>query len=206
MSIKDSITVTRDNTYRGPSYIAIGDLASFPGELESVIHPTTYVLESGIIALAPTTEDGVSIKRTAEVNDGIPIDQKAYNLDEGEPDGWTMEVSFTLLNTDVDFLKYVWGTGDPMAVSGSVVEQQKLPLDAPTTFTERELYIIQEDPKTTRMRVFAFRKAVPQPDSELNVQSSEASGAPATFKIRADTTILADHHGPFGFVFEEDPA
>ena len=53
------------------------------------------------------------------------------------------------------------------------------------------------------MRVFAFRKAVPQVDSEMNVQSEEASGAPVTFKIRADTT-LADHHGPFGYIFEED--
>jgi len=204
MPLKDSITVTRSTVYKGPSYIAIGELASFPGELESVIHPTTYALQSGIVAVAPTTEDGVTIKRTAEVGDGIAIDQKAYNLDEGEPDGWEMEVSFTLLNTDVDFLKYVWGTGDPMAVSGSVVSQQKLPLDAPTSFTERELYIIQEDAKTGRMRVFAFRKAVPQPDSEVNVQSSDGSGAPATFKCRADTTITADHHGPFGFIFEED--
>ena len=202
--LKDSITVTRNETYKGPSYIAIGALASFPGQLESVIHPTTYALEEGIVAVAPTTEDGVTIKRSAEVGDGIAIDQKAYNLDEGEPDGWAMEVSFTLLNTDVDYLRYVWGTGDPIAVSGSVVTQKKLPLDAPTSFTERELYIIQEDAKTGRMRVFAFRKAVPQPDSELNVQSSDGSGAPATFKCRADTTITADHHGPFGFIFEED--
>jgi hypothetical protein len=203
MGLVDNITITRAETYKGAAYVAVGALASFPGELESVINPTTYALESGIVALCPTSEDGVTIGRSADVSDGIPIDQKSYNLDEGEPDAWTQEVTFTLLNTDVDFLKYAWETPDPVSVVGSVLNQKRLPLGVPQTFTERELYIIQEDPTTGRLRVFAFRKAVPQPDGELNVQASDASGVPVTYKLRADTT-LADHHGPFGFIFEED--
>ena len=203
MGLVDNITITRAETYKGSGYVLIGALASFPGELESVIHPDTYALGAGVVALCPTSEDGVTIGRAAEVSDGIPIDQKPYNLDEGEPTGWTQEVTFTLLNTDLDFLKYVWATDDPVAVVGSLVNQKRMPLGAPTSFTERELYIVQEDITTGRLRVFAFRKAVPQTDSELNVQSEEASGVSTTFRIRADTS-LANHHGPFGFVFEED--
>jgi hypothetical protein len=205
MGLSDNITITRSETYKGTAYVLIGSLASFPGELESVINPSTYAVTAGLVALCPTTEDGVTVGRTAEVSDGIAIDQKSYNLDEGEPTGWAQTVGFTMLNTDVDFLKYVWATDDPVSVVGSVVNQKRLPLGAPTSFTERELYIVQEDITTKRLRVFAFRKAVPQTDSELNAQSEEAAGASASFKCRADTT-LADHHGPFGFIFEEDPA
>ena len=203
MGLTDNITITRAETYKGAAYVVYGSLASFPGELESVINPTTYALQAGLSALCPTTEDGVAIGRTAEVSDGIAIDQKGYNLDEGEPTGWSQQVSFSLLNTDVDQLAIVWSTPDPVAVTGSVVNQQRLPLGAPQSFTERQLYVVQEDITTGRLRVFAFRKAVPQVDSEMNIQSEEASGAPVTFKIRADSTI-AEHHGPFGFIFEED--
>ena len=161
------------------------------------------MLEAGLSAICPTTEDGVTINRVAEVSDGIEIDQKAYNLDEGQPTSWTMEVSMTLLKTDVDALRIVWETADKVAVTGSVVNQQRLPIGAPTAFTSRELYIIQEDETTGRMRVFAFRDAIPQVDTEINIQSEEAAGLPITFKCRADST-LADHHGPFGFLFEEN--
>lgn len=203
MGLMDVITVTRAKTYKGASYLAYGSLASFPGELESVINPTTYALAAGLTALCPTTPDGVAITRSEEVTDGIEIDQKNYNLDEGEPESWGMEVSATLLDTTVDAIKVIWETPDPVAVSGSSVSQQRLPIGAPAAATERELYVIQEDATNGRLRVFAFRKAVVQVDSEVNIQSSDAAGLPATWRIRADATI-AEHHGPYGFIFEED--
>lgn len=203
MGLVDNITVTRSKIYKGTAYVVYGNLASFPGELESVINPSTYALAVGLTALCPTSEDGVTIGRSAEVSDGIAVDQKRTNLDEGEPDGWTMQAGMTLLENDVDTIKIVWQTPDPVAVIGSVVNQNSLPLGAPTTFTERQLYIIQEDYYNGRMRVFAFRKAVVQPDGDMNIQSGDASGIPVTFKLRADET-LAEHHGPFGFIFEED--
>jgi hypothetical protein len=201
--LSDAIQIDRKKTYKGTAWVLYGSLASFPGELESVINPTTYVKAAGLTELCPTTEDGVTVTRAAEVSDGIAIDQKATNLDEGEPTGWGMGAAFELLDTTLDALKIVWQTGDPVAITGSSVSQKRLSLGAPQSFTERELYIVQEDAKTKRMRVFAFRKAVPQVDSELNAQSEEASGTGVEFKIRADTT-KAEHHGPFGFIFEED--
>ncbi|MHA1573493.1 MAG: hypothetical protein ACTSX8_05825 [Alphaproteobacteria bacterium] len=203
MGLVDNITLTRNETYKGAAYIAYGNLTSFPGELESVINPSTYELNAELTAIAPTTEDGVQIGRSAEISDGIALDQKRTNWDEGEPTAWTMQVTTNVLDTDVDTLKVLWQTPDPVAITGSVVNQRRLPLGAPTTFTERELYIIQEDYYTGRLRVFAFRKAVVQPDGDLNVQSEEATAVPVIFKIRASES-LAEHHGPFGFIFEED--
>jgi hypothetical protein len=203
MGLVDNISVTRNEVYKGASYLVLGSLASFPGELESVINPTTYALAAGLTAYAPTTEDGVTLSRTAEVSDGIAIDQRKSNLDEGEPDSWEMEAGTTLLKTDAAALAVAWELGTVESHTGSVVSQTVTPISAPTTFTERQLYIIQEDAKTGRLRVFAFRKTVPQPDGDLNIQSEEAAGLPTTFKIREDTDIAA-HHGSFGKIFEED--
>jgi len=203
MSLVDNVSVTRNQVYKGSGVLAIGSVASFPGELESVINPTTYVLGSGLTIYAPTSEDGVTLNRTAEVSDGIAIDQRKSNLDEGEPEAWNMEASVTLLRTDAAMLSLAWELGTVEALSGSVVEQTVTPISAPSTFTEQELYLIQEDAKTGRLRVFAFRKSVPQPDGDLNAQSEEASGLPVTFKLREDTGV-AEHHGSFGKIFEED--
>jgi len=202
MALIDSITVTRNKTFKGASYVAYGTLASFPGALESVINPTTYALVGGLTALCPTSEDGVALTRSADSQDGFAVDQKTTMVDEGEPENWAQEVSFTLLDSTVDVLAVVWEAGTPATIVGSAVTQKRLSLGSPASYTERQLYIIQEDPVTLRMRVFAFRKAVPQVDSEMNIQRTDAAGVPVTFKCRADTT-QAEHRGPFGYIFEE---
>lgn len=204
MSLIDTISVTRDDVFKGPCYIAYAPVAtSFPGALETVINPTSYALDAAWTAICPTTEDGATLRRGVDLSDGIPIDQRKTNLSEGEPDAWTQEVSFTPLDTTAGVLEVIWAAGAAQAVSGSLVEQQRIPLSAPATFTERLLAIIQEDPETGRMRVAVFRKAIPQVDSEMNWQDSEAAGAPATFKCREDTSVGA-HHGTFGVILQED--
>lgn len=203
MSLVDNVSITRNQVYKGSGVLALGTLVSFPGELESVINPSTYALEAGLAIYAPTSEDGITLTRTAEVSDGIAIDQRKANLDEGEPDGWSMELGATLLRTDSVMLAIAWELGTVEAHSGSLVEQTVTPISAPSTFTEQELYLIQEDAKEGRLRVFAFRKAVPQPDGELNAQSEEATGLPVTFKLREDTAV-AVHQGSYGRIFEED--
>lgn len=203
MALIDSISVTRNTIYKGASYVAYGALASFPGALESIINPATYALVAGLTALCPTSEDGVALSRSADSQDGFAVDQKTTMLDEGEPENWAQEVSFTLLNSTLDNLAVVWAANAPATIVGSAVTQKRLSLGAPATYTERQLYIIQEDPVTLRMRVFAFRKAVPQVDSEVNIQRTDVAGVPVAFKCRADTA-QAEHRGPFGYVFEEN--
>lgn len=211
----DSIDVTRTKVYKGAARIVISDpdeLSSFPGVLESVMNPATpadggtaYELASGWIDLGPTSEDGVTIRREAELDDGIPIDQRKTNLDEGEPESWTMECETTLMHTDLDNFQYGWegGTKRTIAASGANVAQHSLDLDAPATFTERMLAVIQEDPSSGGLRVFAFRQALPQVSSEASVQSGEATGLPVTFKLKADETV-SEGSGQFGKIFEED--
>ena len=206
MGLADNITVTRNNIWRGTCLVAVStdSYTSYPGELESVINPTTYQLAAGLQALGATTEDGVVLRRSADLSEGIPIDQRRFNLDEGEPEGWTMEAEMTLLETHLDNVKIAWEGSDIENITGSVVNQRRLPLGAPESFTERMLFIIQEDPKTSRLRVGAMRSTTPMVDgSEMNMQSEEASGLPLKLKVQADESV-AEHRGPFGNVFEEN--
>jgi hypothetical protein len=203
----DAITVTRAKVYKGASRLVVDDgtgtFTSFPGALDSVMNPTTYVLQSGLTDLGPTTEDGVTIRREAELSEGIPLDQRQTNLDEGEPENWTMEAEATLMNTDLDTFQLAWEGGTKRTISAPTA-QHSLDLDAPSSFTERMAFFLQEDPKSSKLRMFAFRKAIPQVDgSEVNLQSGEGTGLPVKWKLKADETV-SEGSGQFGKIFEID--
>lgn len=214
-NLTDAITVTRENFYKGAARLVVSDpdlLTSFPGRIESVMLPgtpisgTAYELQTGWIDVGPTTEDGVVIQREAEVSDGIPLDQRTVNLDEGEPESWAMAAEATLMETTLLNFQKAWegGTIREFAQDGSHVAQSALDLGAPPAFTERMAAFIQEDPKSGGLRVFAFRKAIPQVDgNEVVLQSKEASALPLKLKIKADTTVAATDD-QFGRIYEED--
>jgi hypothetical protein len=212
----DSMTVTRDKIYKGSGRLVVSDpdtLTSFPGALESVMNPATpadggtaYELASGWIDLGPTTEDGITLRREAELSEGIPVDQRRANLDKGEPENWNMGLETKLLHTDLDNITKAWeaGTKRTIAASGSNVAQHSIDLDAPGSFTERMAAVIQEDPKSGKLRVFAFRDTIPQVDgSEMVVQEGEATGLPFKLELRLDETV-SEGSGQFGKIFEED--
>jgi len=202
----DSVTVTRSKIYKGASRLVVDDqtgtFSSFPGAFDSVMSPTTYVLESGLTDLGPTSEDGVTIRREAEVSEGIPIDQRESNLDEGEPEKWAMEAEATLLHTDLDTFQVAWEGGTKRTIAAPTA-QHSLDLDAPSVFTERMAFFIQEDVKESKLRLFAFRKAIPQVESEVALKGSEATGLPIKFRLKADETV-AEGSGQFGKIFEID--
>jgi len=214
-NLTDAITITRSKIYKGACRLVYADptmYTSFPGRLESVMQPgtpadagaTAYELAHGLYDVESTNEDGVALRRVAELSDGIPIDQRSFALDEGEPEDWDMEAEFTLMNTSLEMLQIAWelGTLTAQAADATHVAAHKLSIGAPKSFTERMAFLVQEDPKTTKLRCFAFRIAKPQVDSELNIQKTDASGLPLTLKLSADPAITDDD--PFGCIFEED--
>jgi len=211
----DSITVTRARIYKGAARVVVSDptiMTSFPGLLESVMNPSTpadggtaYELATGWIDLGPTTEDGVTLRREAELSDGIALDQRNANLSEGEPESWSMQVDTEFMHTTLENLQKGWQGGDIRSydASGSNVAQRTLTMDAPGSFTERVLAIIQEDTETGSLRMFAFRKATPKVDgSELKSNKADASGLPVSFTLKIDTSI-ASGYGEFGIIYEE---
>lgn len=210
----DSITVDRDQIYKGAGRLVVSDpdtLTSFPGRLESIMNPATpvsgtaYALASGWSDLGPTSEDGIVIRREAELSEGIAIDQRNTPLDEGEPDSWAMAMECTMMATSLANINKAWEAGmlRNHDADSTHVAQSVLDLDAPASFTERMIAVIQEDTKSGKLRAFAFRKAVPAVDgSEMNIQSGEATGLPVTFTLKADEDI-SQGSGQFGRIYEE---
>lgn len=210
----DGLTVDRDLIYKGAARVVVSDptvLTSFPGRLESVINPATpvtglaYALATGWSDVGPTTEDGVVLRREAELSDGIPVSQRATALDEGEPEKWNMDAEMTLLETTLERINLAWqaGTLRSHGADASHVAQRSLTVDAPTTFTERMCAIIQEDVKTGALRVFAFRKATPKVDgAEITFHGTEASDIPFNLTVKADADV-DQGAGQFGVIYSE---
>jgi len=201
------MTVDRDKIYKGAARTVVSDpalLTSFPGRIESVINPSTYVLTSGWIDLGPTTEDGVTLRREAELSEGIALDQRKTNLDEGEPEKWSMQADLQLVHTGLENLRIAWqGGGLRTYPTGDQVAQRTLSLDAPAAFTERMIAIIQEDQGTGKMRLFAFRKAIPRVEgSELVAQKNEPTVLPVSFTLKTDPNV-SEGYGQFGLIYEE---
>lgn len=205
----DSISVDRNTIYKGAARLVYSNpatLTSFPGRFESVMNVTTYALVSGWTDLGATTEDGVTITREAELSDGIPVDQRLTPLNEGEPEAWTMAMETTLLNTSLTNIALAWqaGTLRAHAAAGGKVAQHILDLDAATSFTERMVCAIQEDPKTDKLRMACFRKVTPKVDgSELSMNRTEASELPVSFTLAADEDV-GEGSGQFGRIYEID--
>lgn len=200
----DSV-VTEGNIWKGATRLLYADDGtSFPGELESVIHPTTFVLSAGWNDFGGTTEDGVTITREFEGSDGVDVDQLNYPLFEGDPTRWLMSLSASLLETDPDNLAIVFELPAATDVSGSVVEQKKMVFNAPTSVTERVVAAVQQNPTNDNLRVFVFRQAQPTPESrELVLSKSEGSAVEITFSLEADSAI-ADADGPFGVLYRQN--
>ena len=205
----DAITITRSKIYKGGSRLIYSDpdtLTSFPGRFESVMNATTFALESGWSDFGATTEDGVTLTREAELSEGIPLDQRVTPLNENEPEKWTMALEATLISTDLDNIALAWeaGTNHALAEGGGYAAQHALDLDAPTSFTERMLGVIQEDPKSSKLRMAVFRVAKPKVEGgELSISRTDASELPATFTLTTDPNISAGY-GQFGRIYELD--
>lgn len=206
-SVLDAMTISRNSVFRGAARAVYAAAAkTFPTKIEDVIDLSSYALASGWSDLGATNDDGFTLRRSVEVFDGIPIDQLKVKLDEGEPETWSMEAECTLMETTLSKMQIVWqgGTLETIAAGSGTVAQHALPLDAPVSFTSRRFAFIQQDAKTERIRVFAFRDVIPQVDgSDLKMSANEGSPLPSKFKIKMDTSIAIDA-GQFGKVFEED--
>jgi len=200
----DSV-VTEGSIWKGAARLLYADDGtSFPGELESVINPSTYALADGWNDVGGTTEDGVTITREFEGSDGIAVDQLAYPVFEGDPTRWMMSLGSALLETDPDNLAIVFELPAATDVSGSSVEQKKLVFNAPTTLTERMIAAVQQHPENENLRVFVFRQASPTPEArEMVLSKSEGSAVPITFDCSADPAV-ADADGPFGALYREN--
>lgn len=199
----DSV-VTEGNIWKGAARLLYADAGtSFPGELESVINPTTFALQSGWNDFGGTTQEGVTITREFEGSDGVEVDQLAYAIWDGEPDEWSMYLAASLLETDPDNLAIVFELPAATDHAGSSVSQKHVAFSAPTSLTTRMIAAVQQHSENENLRVFVFREAKPTPDSrDLLMAKTEGTAVPIQFELEADTAV-ADADGPFGMLYRE---
>lgn len=207
----DAITIDEDRIYKGAARLVQRVSTNFPAKLEDVMNPAVpaagvaYALASGWIDIGATTDDGVKLARSVKLTDGIKIDQRNVNIRKGDPDTWEMGLEATLLETSLENFQIAWAAGTlaTLAVSGTRVAQHSLSLDGPASLTERQFAFAQEDPTTGKLRVFAFRKAMPVVDSDTTAKSGDPSTLPLKMDLQTDTNIAVGA-GQFGLIFEED--
>jgi len=201
----DSITISRNAVFKGASRVVQRVSTTVPAKLEDIMAPTTYVLASGWVDVGGTTEDGLTQTRTAELSDGIPVDQRRVALDKGEPDSWEMSAECTLLDTTYAKLVIAleYGTVTALGTDTGRVAQHQVSIDAPQAFTARQFAFIQEDVKSLKCRAWWFRNVTPAVDSEMVIQKLEATGVPLKLTISTDSAI-AEGSGEFGLYFEQD--
>ena len=181
----DSITVDRHSIFKGASRVVQRVSTTVPVKLEDIMAPTTYVLASGWVDIGPTTEDGLTQTRTAELSDGIPVDQRRVALDKGEPDSWEMTAECTLLDTTYAKLVIAleYGTVTALTAIGGRVAQHQVSIDAPQAFTARQFAFI---PYLTWCNPDRRQSPVPQ-------QSGQASCIQLVRLVH-----VAHHHFCFG--------
>jgi len=201
------MTLDENKVYRGPSRLVYGRIGlTEPTKIEDVIDPDTFVLTSGYNDWGFTSEDGVTITRETEPFDGIPLDQRKTNLYEGEPEDWSMSLSCDMVDADLSTLIRNWELGELTALASEAgrVAQKKTTIGAPQALTERRLVVLQADNKTSRLRMFWFRKTIPmQESSETQIYDGGAAMVPLSMKLDQDLDVT-DANGPFGLIFEVD--
>jgi hypothetical protein len=203
-----NITIDDAKIWRGGSRVIIGDTASpptFPTKLEDVIDLATMALEVGWTDLGATSDDGVEIERAQDVDEGIAIDQRDTMLRPGRVSGVTMNMSTTLMYTDIATVKKIWEAGTLTAIAASVgvnVAQKKLALGSPTALTNRLVAVLQQSDSDDRLRMFVFRKGKFTETGSIKISAKDTSMVDVTIEFEADVTQTDGTD--FGVLFEED--
>jgi len=216
-SLFDNV-VDSAKVWRGAALVLWADeTQSFPGKLESVIQPKTpndphatqYAIGSGWNVMGGTTTDGVTITREFEGQEGVEVDQLTTPLFQGDPTGWTMQVSFSLLHTDPSSLKIGWELPAIETIAANTsgpdykVAQKKAKFSAPSLLTEYRLAVVQQHPSTEKLRCAVFRRARLLPEAkEMSMSKADASAMPMTFSCQPDTAV-AQSADIFGALYEE---
>jgi len=204
-TLVDLVPVDRDDVFKGAAMIASRVSTTVPTKLEDLINLTSFAIASGFVDLGGTSEDGVTITRTASLTDGIKVDQRKVALDKGEPETWEMSLACNLIDTTyaslVSALQY--GTVTALGAQGGQVAQHQVSVDAPAAFTEKQFVVFQQDVKSLRTRAWWFRKAIPAVDGEMALKSADPTTVPFKLTINTDSTV-AEGSGQFGLYFEED--
>lgn len=162
---------------------------AFPTDLDDIVNMTTWALATGWVDFGPTTDDGFEITREGDVNEGIAIDQRDYNLGAGNYANVTMGGSCTAMYTDSATLKLKWEFGATTAVAGGTVPQSSTAMGSPSTPIKRRLAVLQQN-TNGYLRAFVFRQATVELGGSVALHKGDPEGTEVTFIFQPDASIV----------------
>jgi hypothetical protein len=179
---------------------------AFPGDLEDIINVSTWALETGWVDFGPTTDDGFEITREGDVNEGVAIDQRDYNLGAGNYANVSMGGSCTAMYTDSATLKLKWEFGTTTAIpigTGVTITQSSTAMGSPATPTPRRLAVLQQNTNGL-LRAFVFRRATVELGGSVALHKGDPEGTEVTFVFQPDPSITDG--SDFGVLLEQTAA
>lgn len=202
-----AMPITDTKLWKGGCRIILGTTAGpFPTTFEDIIDPTTMTLVSPFTDFGATTEDGFTISRSWDEIEGVATDQRDFLLREGSVENVQMQGTATSLYTDIATMAYLWGLGTVVlvpAVTGPPAKRafRKASLGTVTDITPRVFVILQQNNISSKLRMFAFRKARVTSPGDLTLQSRVTATNEFTVVFDPDPVIVDG--SDFGMMFEE---
>jgi len=203
-----ALTIDDTKLWRGGGRLVMGALGTgtFPTVMEDVINLTTMALVAPYVDLGATSDDGFTLTHGWDDVDGIPTDQRDYDLRQGATENAVYGATFTPLQADIDSLVWFWGldasttvaqvTGPPIKVA-----HKKAKLGGSPALTTRIFCILQQNDVSSKMRMFAFRKARIAAPGDLTGNRRTVMSGEVELSFLPDTAIT--DNSDFGMLFEE---
>lgn len=207
--LANNMPIDAAKIWYGPHRTVIADdTVTFPNLLEDIIDPTTWALQTGWEDFGPTSDDGFEITREGDRTEGVPIDQRDFNLGGGNYEGVTMGGTCTVMYTDAETLKIKWELGsttDIPAVTGATpnVHQTRTKIGNPSTPTRRRLAVLQQQ-ANGMLRAFVFRLASTELGGSVVLKKGDPEGTEVTWVFEPDLAITDGSE--FGHYLEQQPA
>jgi len=177
-----------------------------PRYIEDILNLTSYALEDGYHDFGATSEDGITLGRSFDIQDGINIDQRDYPLRGGRPNNFAMTLGGTSMDTSLDRMKWLWALGAITAISANPsgtpanAAQRRVGLGAPSALIERPLVVLQQNDVTGKIRMFFLRKARIASAGDFQIQSRGTTTNEFSFNILPDPGVTDG--SDFGLLFE----
>lgn len=206
-ALSEAIPLT-EGVWRGGGRFLLGDPVTppaWPDVMEEVMNLTTFALEDDWVDIGPISDDGFEISQSQDVDEGIPIDQRSYNVLSGRVSNAALQITYTAYDTSIEAMKLYWNAGTLTSVAASVgvnVAQKRLNIGSPKSIVGRRCAIIQQHEETGKLRMFVFRIVKYTESGSFKISSKDPSGVDVTLTVQPDITITDGTD--FGIMLTQD--
>jgi len=207
VSLINSFALDEQKIWKGGHILLVGDTTtppSVPGKIEDVIDPVTFAPKTSWGFFTATDENGFDLEPQYEVNDGVPTDQRKYNILKGDVETVAWSGTATALYSDLATLKKLWNLGGITAIAAATgtIAQRIAKIGVPERLIEQQVAVVQQNSRTKKLRVVYMRKGTFTSPQTMKQSGRSVASNGFTLMFDPDTTITDG--SDFGFIMEAD--